>query len=106
MKRLLEVQADGITEFFHMDEQTGEITIERCQDVEPVIEANKRAINARDGYSPSRELREIAEIPLGVVELWKQLYGIDVMNRDHMEGVKKLLKDPDWRWLRNSPGAI
>jgi hypothetical protein len=106
MRRLIEVQPDGIVEWLHVDELTGEIAIERCQDVEPVIEANKRAQTAGDGFSSSRELREIAEIPLGVVELWKQLYGVDVMNRDHMPAVKKLLRDPDWRHLRTSPGSI
>jgi len=106
MKRLLEVQADGITEIFDMDELTGEITIERVQDVEPVIEANKRAQSAGDGFSPSRELREIAEIPMGVVELWRTVLGVDIFNRDHWPAVKRLLRDSEWRHLRTSPGGI
>jgi hypothetical protein len=106
MKKLLDAQPDGIVEYFHCDEATGEIAIERVQDVTSVIEGNKRAQTAGDGFSPSRDLREIAEIPLGVVELWRQLYGIDVMNRDHWPGVKCLLADPEWRWLRTSSGSI
>lgn len=106
MKRLLEVQPDGITEIFHMDELTGEIAIERVQDVAPVIEANKRARTAGDGFSPSRDLREIAEIPLGVVELWRTVLGVDIFNRDHWPAVKRLLRDRDWQHLRTSPGAI
>lgn len=106
MKRLLEVQPDGITEIFHMDELTGEIAIERVQDVAPVIEANKRAQTAGDGFSPSRELREIAEIPLGVVELWRTVLGVDIFNRDHWPAVKRLLRDRDWQHLRTSPGSI
>ena len=61
MRRLIEAQPDGIVEWFHFDELTGEITIERVQDVEPVLAANKRAQSAGDGFSPSRELREVAE---------------------------------------------
>src|SRR5215469_6219006 len=106
MKRLLQVQADGITEIFHMDELTGEITIERVQDVELVIEANKRAQVAGDGFSPSRELREIAEIPMGVVELWRTVLGVDIFNRNHWPAVKRLLRNSDWRHLRTSSGGI
>jgi hypothetical protein len=106
MKRLLEVQADGVTDIFHMDELTGEITIERLQDVEPAIEANKRAQTAGDGFSPSRELREIAEIPMGVVELWRTVLGVDIFNRNHWPAVKRLLRDSEWRHLRISPGEV
>lgn len=106
MRRLLEVQPDGITEIFHMDELTGEIAIERIQNVEPVIEANKRAQTTGDGFSPARDLREIAEIPLGVVELWRTVLGVDVFNRDHWPAVKRLLRDRDWQHLRTSPGSI
>jgi hypothetical protein len=106
MKRLLEVQPDGIVEFFHFDDVTGEIAIQRLQDVEPVLDANKRAQTAGDGFSPSRELREIAEIPLGVAELWRSVLGVDVMNRDHWPRVKQLLRDRDWKWLRTSSGSI
>ena len=106
MRRILENQPDGITEIFHMDERTGEITIERIQDVEPVIEANKRAQTAGDGFSPSRDLRQIAEIPLGIVELWRTVLGVDIFNRDHWPAVKRLLRDSEWRHLRTSPGSI
>ena len=106
MKRLLEVQADGIVEWLHIDELTDEMTIERRQDVEPVIEANKRAQTAGDGFSPSREFREIAEVPMGVVELWRTVLGVDIFNRNHWPAVKRLLRDSEWRHLRTSSGSI
>ncbi|HXU58659.1 MAG TPA: hypothetical protein VN710_07905 [Verrucomicrobiae bacterium] len=105
-RRLIEAQPDGIVEWFHFDELTGEMAIERVQDVEPVLEANKRAQTGGDGFSPSRELREVAEIPLGIVELWRTVLGVDIFNRDHWPRVKQLLRDADWRHLRTSPGAI
>ena len=106
MRRILEIQSDGATEIFHMDERTGEIPLERIQDVEPVIEANKRAQTAGDGFSPSRDLRQIAEIPMGVVELWRTVLGVDIFNRDHWPAVKRLLRDSEWRHLRISPGEV
>ena len=105
-KRLIEVQPDGIVEWLHFDAATGAFAIERVQDVEPVLEANKAAASTGDGYSPSRELRQVAEIPMVVALKWKEERGIDVFNRDHWQAVKKLLRDPEWRHLRTSPGRI
>lgn len=105
-KRVIEVQPDGIVEILHFDNSTGNFAIERVQDVDPVLDSNKERANHESGYSPSRELREIAEIPMIVVLKWLTDYGVDVHNRDHWPAVKRLLRDPDWIHLRSSPGGI
>jgi hypothetical protein len=106
MKRLLEVQPDGVVEWFHYDEETGAIAIEHVQDVEPLLAANRARAQDSDGFSPSRELREIAEIPPVIVLKWLNELGIDLFDRNHWPAVKRLLRDPDWKWLRTSPGRI
>ena len=106
MKRFLEIDADGTVEIFHFDPLMAEVVIERQHNVNPVLESNKAKATSHDGFSPSRELREVAEIPMGVVELWKQVYGVDLFNRDHWPAVKRLLRDPDFRFMRSSPGQI
>src|SRR5207247_4320421 len=70
MRRLLEVQPDGIVEYFHFDEASGEMAIEHVQDVEPILDANKERANSHDGFSPSRELREVGEIPAIIAAKW------------------------------------
>jgi len=100
---------DGMTgqaEFFHYNEENGAMTIETRQDVEPILNANKRAMNDGDGYTPSRDMKRIASIPLNIVELWKEKYGIDLFNKNHAQGVRRLLNDPDWRYLRTSGGIF
>jgi hypothetical protein len=105
MRRLLDRQADGLAAWLHFDPADGAIAIEHVQDVDAILAANKAAANARDGFSASRELREIAEIPAIVVLLWRD-EGVDIFDRNHWPEVKRRLSDPDWRWLRTSPGAI
>lgn len=106
MKRFFDHDAElGMTEFFHYDQATSSFSIETVQDVEPILEANKRAANDTDGYTPSRDMRKIASIPLNIVELWKAKYGIDIFNKNHEGGVRRLLNDPDWRYLRTAPGC-
>lgn len=92
----------GLSEAFHFDES--HFTIETKQDVEPFLENNKRLANDGDGYSPSRDWRRIANIPLGIVEMWRTRLGVDIFNKDHQPAVRRLLNDPDWRLLRTSPG--
>lgn len=93
------------TEFFHYDESTGDFAIETRQDVAPILDNNKRQWNDGDGYTPSREMRKIAEIPLVVLEKWKNELGIDWTNKNHAPAVRRLLNDPDWRYLRTAPGC-
>lgn len=107
MKRLFDIEPDGTREIFHFDDVTQQVTIQTITDAEPIIEANKRLFNQGDtGYSPSREMKRAANIPMGVVLLWRQRYGVDVFNRDHTEKVRKLLNDSEWRLLRTAPGRL
>ncbi len=98
--------ATNATEFFHYDESTGDFAIETVSDVGPILEANKRQWNDGDGYTPSREMRKIASIPLVILEKWKNELGIDWNNKNHAPAIRRLLNDPDWRYLRTAPGCF
>lgn len=88
------------------DATTGDLTVIRSDDAGPVLEHNKALQTLNDGYSPSRELRRAASIPFIVVELWKNQYGVDVLNPDHREGVRRLLNSSEWAYLRTAPGRL
>lgn len=88
----------GAYETFEMDETTGDITVRRWVDVEPAIEANKRAHLYGDGKG--RDMWLAASIPVEVAQLWKQLYGVDAYRAEHWSAVKRLLEDPDWKHMR------
>ena len=77
------------------DDATGDITVRRWIDVEPVIEANRRAHLYGDGKG--KDMWLAASIPMDVVQLWKQLYGVDALAASDWPKVKRLLNDPDWR---------
>ena len=80
------------------DDATGNITIRRWADVEPAIDANKAA--HLDGDGKTGDMWLAARIPVEVANLWKQLYGIDAYKAEHWPAVRKLLQDPDWRYMR------
>ena len=80
------------------------------QDVEPLIELNKKEYN-RDyihGGVETKEtgMRKVASIPLIIIEKWKAEHGVDIMNKDHWPKVKQLLNDPEYRFLRTHESHI
>ena len=105
MRRLLDRDlASGIVEVFHHDPLADVSTIETRHDCEPLIEHNKRLATADDGWSPSRELRRVGSIPFGVYLQWLA-EGFDALDPNNTVELKRRLNDPDWRWLKTSPGA-
>lgn len=93
------------TEYFHYDAGNDTYTIETVEDVGPILEANKKMYNADDqGWMKGREGRRVATIPNIIIEKWKRELGVDLFDKNHDQAVRRLLNDPDWRYLRTAPG--
>jgi len=88
------------------DEMTGDLTVIRSEDVEPALEANKALYTSNDGYSPSREMRRAASIPMSIVEKWRNELGVNVFDQDHLPAVRKLLNSSEYLYLRTAPGRL
>ena len=89
-----------------VEDGDGSLIVHREADVEPLLEANKALYTSGDGYSPSREWRRAASIPMAIVEKWRNEYGVDVFNPDHMPAVKRLLNSNEYLYLRTAPGHL
>ena len=88
------------------DPMTGDLTVIRGADVEPILEHNKALYSMNDGYSPGREWRRAASIPMAIIEKWRNEHGIDVFNPDHMPAVRRLLNSNEYAFLRTAPGRL
>lgn len=97
----------GLSTWFEPVESEKKFRIHYTQDVEPFIEQNKRLQNdpeyKRQGIK--REWQHFAHIPDIAIIAWRK-EGIDVFNPSHIEAVKRKLRDPEWRYLRTTLGAI
>lgn len=89
-----------------VEDSDGSLIVHREADVEPLLEANKALYSMNDGYSPSRELRRAASIPMAIIEKWKNELGVDVFNPDHMPAVRRLLNSNEYAFLRTAPGRL
>lgn len=113
-KRLLDSRGSVISEGV-VDPMTGVLTVRRRQDVEPIIEANKRhQTDGTDGYWKSRDGKHVASVPHVVYETWQKEFckreGIRFFwQRDRVRWKKFLrtkLNDSDNRAWRTAPGRL
>jgi len=97
----------GITQYIETDEDTGQSVIHSVADSEPILEANKAMANddtySKDGIKNS--FWHVASIPPIVQMQWLQK-GVNIMNRADWPKVKKLLNDPEYRYLKTTWGKI
>lgn len=88
---------------FHQ-ENADEFVIERSQDVEPILNENKRRQNdGTDGYTTTRDLKQVASIPMVVAEQWMKEDGVNWLQLNGPEREKYIrgkLNDPDNAFLR------
>lgn len=104
MKRLFDHDpVAGLTQYFHYDEAGDRFTIETVADSEPIVENNKRLFN--EGR-PRGDWNCIASIPPEIILKWRELYGVNIMDRNDWPRIRRLLNDPDWRYLRTAPGVV
>jgi len=93
---------------FIYDHDSDSAVFHRTQDVQPLLEMNKRELNNDSPYggTSTAGMRKVASIPLIIIEKWKRELGVDVMNKDHMPKVKQLLNDPEYKWLRTHESVL
>jgi len=101
---------DPIKTEFKYDHAEDKVILKCTQDVEPLLKLNKQEFNNDSMYggveTKDKSMRKVASIPLIIIERWKRELGIDIMNKHDMPKIKKLLNDPEWRFLRTHESVI
>lgn len=81
----------------------GDLLVNRVQDVEPILERNKKLQNERQRSDWGRH---VGSIPCVILERWlneeleRGNTTIKLFGPEMDALVKRKLQDPDWRWLR------
>ena len=88
----------------------GLIVAVRTQDTTPYLEANRRAFNEAPSWRPYSNvegMREIADIPMIVVEQWmKEGVNLFSTDREQRKKVRQKLNSNEFSHLRTYPGLV
>jgi hypothetical protein len=79
------------------DEGTVQVRYEGF-DVPQIIEENRATQS--DHFDKKSEMWHVGHIPTSVMYEWLTKFGVNFWNPHHKDGVKRLLNDPDYRYLR------
>ena len=105
MRRLLDSEG-GVLSVFHYDEMEDKTIIQTTQDVDPILEWNKKKQTADDGYNPSRDMRHVARLPFGIIYQCLAKYGVEPRTwmqwgkRERHAFYRRIIQDPDYKYTR------
>ena len=92
----------GIETRYHK-QSDGSIIIETVQDVEPILERNKKLAVEYGKNINSRTWFPVASIPVTIQYEWLKKYGIsNIFDEEYEPLIKRLLNSSDYRYLRTS----
>lgn len=94
------IDENTVRKYFVEDDN---VTEQLVQNVDPVLEINKNLRN--EGYDKKANIRKIAEIPMALIEEWKNLYGFDWFNATQAERAA-ILNNPDFKFLRTTEEKV
>ena len=97
----------SLVDTFHSNADETEFTINTYQDVEPILEENKRDLNEYGSLLNSGKTGEgvrVASIPLNVWQQWMKETNGEIQ-KDH-NLMKKYLNDPDNKYFRTTPTRV
>lgn len=89
----------------HLDRSEKKITFAVWQDVEDIIENNKKLQNEKQANDWGRHVATIPNVILHqwLVEEWnKGNVSLKPYSKEFDLIIEKKLKDPDWRWLKTA----
>ena len=88
------------------DEQSDSLIVKYQDDVEAVIDSNRRAQNDFTGFNGS-DFHKVAEIPSILIIKWLNEEGLNFYQKEGFEAIlKKKLNNPEYAYLKTIPGTI
>lgn len=104
-RRYLEKTPNGADQYF-VEQSDGTFLIETHQDLEPLLEHNKRLQNSgHDGFNKERDRVHVGTIPAIIIHKWLLEDGFNALaihDPDVQRKLKQKLNDPQYAYLRTS----
>lgn len=103
MKRVLEKDGDVTTIYHDLGDK---VVIQKVQDVDPIIEANKAQYNAASGWMGNMAMVHVGRVPKVVMDRWILEDGINYLAPENKGLLLKKLEDRDNRMFKVHPAKF
>ena len=95
----------------YIQESDGKLTIHNQQNLNPLMDRNKKLYTQNDGYTASRDMRRIASVPPIILQLWTKEYnGSNNWWALPKEIQKKIMRtklnSSEFKYFRTSEGSL
>lgn len=108
MKRLISYDwTTGVSVWHEYDDVTKQTEITHTyDDCAHILESNKYERNNFDRSKQAESWWKVGSIPLSIINKWMLEEGWDPFKKENAGRVWKKLNDPEWAYLRTSPGKV
>ena len=95
----------------YIQESDGKLTINNQQNLNPLMERNKKLYALNDGYTPSKDMRRIASVPPIILQIWTKEYNGNnnwwALPKDIQKKIMRTkLNSNEFRYFKTSEGSL
>ena len=95
----------------YIQESDGKLTINNQQNLNPLMERNKKLYNHNSGYTSSKDFKRIASIPPLILQIWSKEYNgssnwFGLPKEIQKKIMKTKLNSNEFKYFRTAEGSL
>ena len=95
----------------YIQESDGKLTINNQQNINPLLERNKKLYTDNSGYTPSKDFKRIASVPPIILEIWTKEHNgsrnwFALPKETQNKILKTKLNSSEFKYFRTAEGSL
>ena len=111
MSKVRATEWDAGVKTRYIQESDGQLTINNQQNLNPLLDRNKKLYTQNDGYTASRDMRRIASVPPIILQVWTKEYNgsnnwLALPKEIQKKIMRTKLNSSEFRYFKTSEGSL